>query len=153
MNRYSFGYHMHSIYISFQICQQREHIFETSEKNLGLSIAYNWVLHGPKDPSFIDMFTGWWFQPLWKNISQWEGLSHILWKNKNCSKPPTSQLLLLTFSLLMLSNIRVWRAYDVMSLQIIRSMKSMCLSLEFHCSIILCWNNLTYSTQCCTCEV
>jgi len=25
-----------------------------------------------------------------KNISQWEGLSHILWKNKTCSKPPTS---------------------------------------------------------------
>ena len=24
-----------------------------------------------------------------KNISQWEGLSHILWKNKKCSKPPT----------------------------------------------------------------
>jgi hypothetical protein len=23
-----------------------------------------------------------------KNISQWEGLSHILW-NKTCSKPPT----------------------------------------------------------------
>jgi hypothetical protein len=25
-----------------------------------------------------------------KNISQWEGLSHILWKNIKCSKPPTS---------------------------------------------------------------
>jgi hypothetical protein len=25
-----------------------------------------------------------------KNISQWEGLSHILWTNKKCSKPPTS---------------------------------------------------------------
>ena len=24
-----------------------------------------------------------------KNISQWEGLSHILWKIKKCSKPPT----------------------------------------------------------------
>ena len=24
-----------------------------------------------------------------KNISQWKGLSHILWKNKKCSKPPT----------------------------------------------------------------
>ena len=24
-----------------------------------------------------------------KNISQWEGLSHILWKNKKCSKPTT----------------------------------------------------------------
>ena len=26
---------------------------------------------------------GWWFQPPQKNISQWEGLSHILWKIKN----------------------------------------------------------------------
>jgi len=25
-----------------------------------------------------------------KNISQWEGLSHILWITKKCSKPPTS---------------------------------------------------------------
>ena len=25
-----------------------------------------------------------------KNISQWEGLSHILWNIKKCSKPPTS---------------------------------------------------------------
>ena len=26
---------------------------------------------------------GWWFQPLSKNISQWEGLSHIFWKITN----------------------------------------------------------------------
>ena len=26
-----------------------------------------------------------------KNSSQWEGLSHILWKNRKCPKPPTSQ--------------------------------------------------------------
>ena len=26
---------------------------------------------------------GWWFQTPLKNISQWEGLSHILWKIKN----------------------------------------------------------------------
>ena len=26
-----------------------------------------------------------------KNISQWEGLSHILWKNINCSKPNHQQ--------------------------------------------------------------
>jgi hypothetical protein len=24
-----------------------------------------------------------------KNISQWEGLSHILWTNEKCFKPPT----------------------------------------------------------------
>ena len=27
-----------------------------------------------------------------KNMSQWEGLSHTLWKNKKCSKPPTRYL-------------------------------------------------------------
>ena len=27
--------------------------------------------------------SGWWFQPLWKNINQWEGLSHIWSKIKN----------------------------------------------------------------------
>jgi hypothetical protein len=30
------------------------------------------------------------FIPSEKYKSQWEGLSHILWKNKKCSKPPTS---------------------------------------------------------------
>ena len=29
-----------------------------------------------------------------KNISQWEGLSHILWKNKKCSKSPTRDLIM-----------------------------------------------------------
>ena len=33
---------------------------------------------------------GGWPTPL-KNMSQWEGLSHILWKNRSCSKPPTSE--------------------------------------------------------------
>ena len=34
--------------------------------------------------------TGWWFQPSWKILVNWEGLSHILWtKIKKCSKPPT----------------------------------------------------------------
>ena len=28
--------------------------------------------------------------PLKKYESQWERLSHILWENKNCSKPPAS---------------------------------------------------------------
>ena len=32
-----------------------------------------------------------------KNISQWERLSHILWKNKKCSKPPTSNLYMCMF--------------------------------------------------------
>jgi len=27
-------------------------------------------------------YTGWWFLTILKNISQWEGLSHILWKIK-----------------------------------------------------------------------
>ena len=26
---------------------------------------------------------GWWFQPLWRILVNWEGLSHILWKIKN----------------------------------------------------------------------
>ena len=30
------------------------------------------------------------FNPSEKYESQWEGLSHIIWKNKKCSKPPTS---------------------------------------------------------------
>ena len=34
--------------------------------------------------SQIKATTGCWFQPLWKILySQWEGLSHILWKRKN----------------------------------------------------------------------
>ena len=33
-----------------------------------------------------------------KNISRWEGLSHILWKNTKCSKPPTRKHPFSTFS-------------------------------------------------------
>ena len=29
---------------------------------------------------YYAFITGWWFQPPLKNLSQWEGLSHILWK-------------------------------------------------------------------------
>ena len=36
--------------------------------------------------------TGWWCNNhLEKYESQWEGLSHILWKIKKCSKPPTRE--------------------------------------------------------------
>jgi hypothetical protein len=36
----------------------------------------------------MDLLVGGIPTPL-KNINQWEGLSHILWKNGKCSKPPT----------------------------------------------------------------
>ena len=42
---------------------------------------------------FLQLFrtsSGCWFQPLLKNISQWEGLSRILWKIKNVWNHPTS---------------------------------------------------------------
>ena len=32
-----------------------------------------------------------------KNISQWEGLSHILWENKKYSKPPTRDIYIYTY--------------------------------------------------------
>jgi len=37
--------------------------------------------------------TGWWLKNhLEKYESQWEGLSHILWKITTCLKPPTSYI-------------------------------------------------------------
>ena len=39
----------------------------------------------------LPLLTGWWYTyPSEKNMSQWEGLSHILWKIQKGSKPPTS---------------------------------------------------------------
>ena len=35
------------------------------------------------------------FNHLEKYESQWEGLSHILWTNKKCSKPPTRSFIYL----------------------------------------------------------
>ena len=32
--------------------------------------------------------TGWWFQPLWKILVNWDDYSQYM-ENKNCSKPPT----------------------------------------------------------------
>ena len=34
--------------------------------------------------------TGWWFEPLWKILVSWDYYSQYIWKNKKCSKPPTS---------------------------------------------------------------
>jgi len=33
------------------------------------------------------------------NISQWEGLSHVLWKNNKCLKPPTSNVIYVLVSI------------------------------------------------------
>ena len=33
-----------------------------------------------------------------KNMSQWEGLSHILWKIKKCLKPPTNKLINMVYA-------------------------------------------------------
>ena len=38
-----------------------------------------------------NIISGWWFQPIWKIWkSMGRMISHILWKIKKCSKPPTS---------------------------------------------------------------
>ena len=39
--------------------------------------------------SYIYIFTGWWFQPLWKILIKWDIVPKI-WKNIKCSKAPTS---------------------------------------------------------------
>ena len=44
----------------------------------------------PIDSPYIYILVGG-FNHLEKYESQWEGLSHILWTNKKCSKPPISQ--------------------------------------------------------------
>ena len=36
------------------------------------------------------LFSGWWFQPLWKILVSWDYYSQYIWNNKTCSKPPTS---------------------------------------------------------------
>ena len=34
--------------------------------------------------------TGWWFEPLWKILVNWDDYSQYMGKYKKCSKPPTS---------------------------------------------------------------
>ena len=34
--------------------------------------------------------SGWWFEPLWKIIVNWDDYSQYMRENKKCSKPPTS---------------------------------------------------------------
>jgi len=48
---------------------------------------HKWGRHIQQNPSFC-LVGG--FNPSEKYESQWEGLFNILWKNKTCSKPPTS---------------------------------------------------------------
>ena len=39
---------------------------------------------------FVDIFiSGWWFEPLWKILVNWDDHSQYM-ENKKCSKPPTS---------------------------------------------------------------
>ena len=74
-------------------------IIDTSRISVCIYIYY-WVI-GQDPRSLVNIETaGKWMDihlTIWlvvltilKNISQWEGLSHIWWKNKKCSKPPTS---------------------------------------------------------------
>ena len=37
----------------------------------------------------LKICTGWWFEPLWKILVNWDDIPNI-WENKKCSKPPTS---------------------------------------------------------------
>ena len=41
----------------------------------------------------VDIFIWLVVSTMLKNISQWEGLPHIIMENKTCSKPPTSYVL------------------------------------------------------------
>ena len=38
----------------------------------------------------VNSLSGWWFQPLWKIVSSVGMIIPNIWKNKKCSKPPTS---------------------------------------------------------------
>ena len=64
-------------------------IFSPSVKPWGMA---NW-LHGLWIYSYIYILVGG-FNTILKNITQWEGLSHILWKK--CLKPPTRYVYIYT---------------------------------------------------------
>ena len=38
----------------------------------------------------IQSYPGWWFEPLWKILVNWDDEIPNIWENKKCSKPPTS---------------------------------------------------------------
>ena len=44
--------------------------------------------------ALANIFAGWWFQPLWNILVNWDDYSQYM-KNKTCSKPPTSLCLTL----------------------------------------------------------
>ena len=57
----------------------------SSESGGGLTRAIQGHLQSAKPP-----LSGWWFQPLWKTLVSWDYEIPNIWKNKACSKPPTS---------------------------------------------------------------
>ena len=66
-------------------------------KVMGLNVdPYHWIDDHP--PIWEINITGWWFQPLWKKISQWEGWSHILWKINVPNHQPDKLTHVLTLS-------------------------------------------------------
>ena len=55
--------------------------------NQGILVSILCVVYSPV--IYIYIFTGWWFQPLWKILIKWDIVPKI-WKNIKCSKAPTS---------------------------------------------------------------
>ena len=53
----------------------------------------NWKIHPNCGQNILHQFvTGWWFEPLWKILVNWDDDIPNIWKNKKCSKPPTSNV-------------------------------------------------------------
>ena len=61
----------------------REGKVNTWDLNLVVEPRASFPIHGTKRSS------GWWFQPLWKILVNWDHYSQYMEKKK-CSKPPTS---------------------------------------------------------------
>ena len=58
---------------------------------MGSMLPYIYIAYMDPMGNNLPLLTGWWYTyPSEKNMSQWEGLSHILWKIQKGSKPPTS---------------------------------------------------------------
>ena len=72
-----------------QNAKATRHFASEADRCLPREVQSWWFFHGIELRKYLKIW-GWLVVlTIFKHISQWEGLSHILWKIKKCLKPPT----------------------------------------------------------------
>ena len=71
--------------------RRRETLFSSQQSFRKIHICWTLTISSHHHSSPFHSPSGWWFEPLWKILVNWDDIPNI-WENKKCSKPPTSHM-------------------------------------------------------------